>query len=35
MPDVDRLSPGQVQKHTEAAIEFIVAAVKNPRNSAY
>ncbi len=28
-PEIDRLSPKMVEKHTEAAIEFILAAVKN------
>lgn len=29
MPDVDRLSSEMVEKHTEAAINFILAAVRN------
>ncbi len=28
MPETDRLSPEQIEKHTAAAIEFILAAVK-------
>lgn len=29
-PDVDRLSPEKVEKHTEAAIAFVLAAIKKP-----
>lgn len=30
-PEIDRLSPEMVEKHTEAAIAFILAAVKSPQ----
>jgi TetR/AcrR family transcriptional regulator len=30
MPDVDRLSPEQVEKHAKAAIDFILTAVRSP-----
>jgi TetR/AcrR family transcriptional regulator len=30
MPDVDRMSPENVEKHTEAAIAFVLEAIKKP-----
>lgn len=31
-PELDRLSSDMVEKHTEAAIDFILAAVRSPQN---